>query len=109
MLRIGPATYYNAMPTIFGYFFIDGGFALTFIEAWLFGYICKRIYIVAKNGNVYFISVFILLFIQICNSSTRWFFYSPDYCLAMIYLRLIMTQTNDTGNIVIPHSLRGLE
>lgn len=105
VLRIGPATYYNAMPTIFGYFYIDGGFALTLIEAWLFGYICKRIYTLANNGNVYYISVFLLLFIQICSSSTRWFLYSPDYCLAIIYLRLIMTQTNETGNIVIPNSL----
>ena len=86
VLRIGPATYYNAMPTIFGYFYIDGGLIMVFIESLLFGYICKRLYIRSEAGNLLMSTFYILIFVQICNSSTRWFFYSPDYCLAFLYL-----------------------
>lgn len=93
VLRIGPATYYNAMPTIFGYFYIDGGFVLTFIEAWLFGYVCKRLYLRGKAGNLLMSAMYILIFIQICNSSTRWFFYSPDYCMAYLYLNTVIRKT----------------
>ena len=84
VLKIGPSSFYNAMPTIFGYFYIDGGFALVFIEAWLFGYICKRLYQRGKSGNVLMAAMYILVFAQICNSSTRCFFYLADYCLAFI-------------------------
>ena len=97
VLRIGPATYYNAMPTIFGYFYIDGGLALVFIEAWLFGYICKRVFLKAEHGNYLYISLFMLLFVQICTSSTRWFLYSPDFCLAMIYMRMIIRKVSMGG------------
>jgi len=90
VLRIGPSSFYNAMPTVFGYFYIDGGFALVFIEAWLFGYICKRLYQRGKSGNVLMAAMYILVFAQICNSSTRWFFYSADYCLAFIYLSTVI-------------------
>lgn len=90
ILRIGPSTYYNAMPTIFGYFYIDGGLALTFIEAWLFGYVCKRLYIRSSEGNLLFSAFYILAFVQICNASTRWFIYSSDYCLAFIYLFVVI-------------------
>lgn len=93
VLRIGPATYSNAMPTIFGYFYIDGGFALVFIEAWLFGYVCKRIYARGKTGNLLMEAMYILMFVQICNSSTRWFFYSAEYCLAYIYLNAVVKKT----------------
>lgn len=90
VLRIGPATFYNAMPTIFGYFYIDGGFVLVFIEAWLFGYICKRLYQRGKSGNLLMSAMYILIFAQICNSSTRWFFYSSDYCLAFFFLNVVI-------------------
>lgn len=93
VLRIGPATYYNAMPTIFGYFFIDGGYVLTFVEAWLFGYICKRLYQRGTGGNLLMSAMFILIFVQICNSSTRWFFYSSDYCLAFLYLNIVIRKS----------------
>lgn len=94
VLRIGPESYYNAMPTIFGYFYIDGGFVLLFIESFLFGYICKKVYDNATNGNLLFVGIFILIFIQICISSTRWAFYSPDFCLAVLYLKLIIKRKN---------------
>lgn len=97
VLRIGPATYYNAMPTIFGYFFIDGGFALVFIEAWLFGYFCKRLYLRSKSGNLLMSAMFILIFIQICNSSTRWFFYSSEYCMAYLYLNAVISKSLGGG------------
>lgn len=90
VLQIGSATYYNAMPTIFGYFFIDGGYVLVFVESWLFGYICKRLYLRGKSGNMLMSAMYILIFIQICNSSTRWFFYSSDYCLAYLYLNTVV-------------------
>lgn len=93
VLRIGPSTFYNAMPTIFGYFFIDGGFVLVFVEAWLFGYICKRIYQRGKSGNLLMSAMYILIFAQICNSSTRWFFYSADYCLAFFCLNIVIKRT----------------
>lgn len=89
VLRIGPSSFYNAMPTIFGYFYIDGGFVLVLVESWLFGYICKRLYQRGKSGNLLMNAMYILIFTQICNSSTRWFFYSADYCLAFIYLNLV--------------------
>lgn len=93
ILRIGPATYYNAMPTIFGYFLIDGGYILTFVEAWLFGYICRRLYQRGKGGNLLMSAMFILIFVQVCNSSTRWFFYSSDYCLAFLYLNTVIRKS----------------
>lgn len=89
-MLIGPYSYYNAMPTMFGYFFIDGGIILVFIESWLFGYVCKRLYIRAEKGNLLFVAFYILIFVQICNSSTRWFFYSSEFCLAFIYMRLVL-------------------
>lgn len=89
-LRIGPATFYNAMPTIFGYFYIDGGFILTFIEAVAFGYVCKRLYENARNGHLLFVAYYILIIVQICNSSTRWFIYSSDYVLSFFYLMLFI-------------------
>ena len=89
VLKIGENLYYNAMPTVFGYFYIDGGLVLTFIEAWIWGYICKRLYTRAENGNLLFTAVYILMFLQICNASTRWFLYSTGYCLAFIYMRLV--------------------
>ena len=93
VLRIGPAAYFNAMPTIFGYFYIDGGFILVFIEAWLFGSICKWLYKRSKEGNLLISAMYILIFVQICNSSTRWFFYSSEYCLAFLYLNLVIRKT----------------
>ena len=93
VLRIGPAAFYNAMPTIFGYFYIDGGLILTFVEAWLFGYICKRLYLRGKSGNLLMSAMYILIFIQICNASTRWFFYSPEYCMAFIYLIAVIRRS----------------
>ena len=35
-------------------------------------------------------AMYILIFIQICNSSTRWFFYSSDYCLAYLYMNTVV-------------------
>lgn len=96
VLRIGPSTYYNAIPTMFCYFYVDGGLLLVFAEAWFFGYICKRLYIRGKAGNLLMSCMFILIFVQICNASTRWFFYSPDYCMAYLYL-----------NTVVKKSIRG--
>lgn len=93
VLQIGNGTYYNAMPTVFGYFYIDGGFPLLIIEAWLFGYICKRLFARAKEGNLYYTAVFILMFIQICISSTRWFWYSAEFSMAVLYMRLLLTNT----------------
>ena len=93
VLQIGPNTYYNAMPTIFGYFYIDGGLILTFIEAWIFGYVCKRVFEKAMDGSLLNVAFYLLIFIQICNSSTRWFFYSPEFCLAFIFLRIIFKPT----------------
>lgn len=104
ILRIGPSTYYNAMPTIFGYFFIDGGYVLVFVEAWLFGYICKRLYVRSKTGNLLMSAMFILIFIQICNSSTRWFFYSPDYCMAYIYLNAVVKKSIGGGRAPSSHT-----
>lgn len=89
VLKIGENLYYNAMPTVFGYFYIDGGLILTFIEAWIWGYICKRLYKRAENGNLLFTAIYILMFLQICNASTRWFLYSTSYCLAFVYMRLV--------------------
>lgn len=93
-LLIGPSTYFNAMPTAFGYFFIDGGLILTFVESWIFGYACKRFYIKAKEGNLLYIGLFLLLFVQICNSSTRWFIYTSDFALAFIYMRFVLKKKN---------------
>ena len=107
ILRIGPSTYYNAMPTIFGYFFIDGGYVLVFVEAWLFGYLCKRLYTRGKSGNLLMSAMFILIFIQICNSSTRWFFYSPDYCMAYLYLRMVVKKSIG-GGVRTPSPYRNL-
>ena len=94
VLQIGPYLYYNAMPTVFGYFYIDGGLIFTFIEAWIWGYICRQLYKRADNGNLFFIALYILMFLQICNSSTRWFLYSTGYCLAFLYMRLIFNKRN---------------
>ena len=87
-LQIGPMSYYNAMPTVFGYFFIDGGYILTFIEAFIFGYICKRLFTESKKGKLMITVMYVLIFSQICNSSTRWFLYTPDFALAFIYIRI---------------------
>lgn len=99
VLQIGDYTYFNAMPTIFGYFFIDGGFAGVFIEAWFFGYFCKRLYIHAKQGNMLFVALYTLSFLQICNSSTRWFFYTTDYCFAFIFMRLFFCHSKKEGMV----------
>lgn len=90
VLRIGPYTFYNAMPTIFGYFYIDGGLFLVFIESVIFGYICKILYKISNKKNLLFSAYYIIIFLQICNSSTRWFFYATDYCLAFFYLRTVI-------------------
>ena len=95
-LMIGPNTYYNAMPTIFAYFYIDGGLISTFLESFIFGYISKRIYERANKKELMFVAFYCLIFIQICNASTRWFFYSPDYSLAYIYLYLIINKSKST-------------
>lgn len=92
VLKIGENLYYNAMPTVFGYFYIDGGLVLTFIEAWIWGYICKRLYTRAENGNMLFTAMYILMFLQICNASTRWFLYSTSYCLAFVYMRIVFNR-----------------
>lgn len=89
-LKIGPYTFYNAMPTIFGYFYIDGGLILVFIESLIFGYICKILYKFANKNNLFFSACYIIIFVQICNSSTRWFFYAIDYSLAFFYLRAVI-------------------
>ncbi|QPS26181.1 oligosaccharide repeat unit polymerase [Clostridium perfringens] len=105
VLKIGIYTFYNAMPTAFGYFYIDGGLIFTLLESLLFGYICKKIYLRALGGNLLFAAIYILLFVQICNMSTRWFFYSSDYCLAFLYIRFFMrkftkeNKTLDCNNI----------
>lgn len=96
-LRIGPSTYYNAMPTIFGYFYIDGGLFLTFIESWIFGYACKRMYERSQAGDILFVCMYILIFVQICNSSTRWFFYLPEFCLAFLYFKLFFISNNEVA------------
>ena len=94
VLRIGPDTYYNAMPTMFGYSFIDGSFFLVFIEAWLFGYMCKRFYTKATEGNLLYVAFYMLVFTQIWTSSQRWFFFSSDFCLAFLYMKAIMVKDN---------------
>lgn len=98
ILQIGPNSFYNAMPTVFGYFYIDGGFILLFVEAWLFGYICKRLYLHAIEGNIYFVAIYIMMFVQICTSSTRWLWYSADFCLAVLYMRLILNKKHINDN-----------
>jgi len=99
VMKIGPETYYNAMPTIFGYFYIDGGLWLTFVEAWLFGYICKRLYSRSDNGNLLYTTYYLMLFTQICNSSTRWFVYSSDFCLAFIYMLFVIRKTKNCRHV----------
>lgn len=86
ILPIGPGMYYNAMPTIFGYFFIDGGFLGVCIESFLFGYVCKMTFLEARSQNLLFCAFYALLFMQICDSSTRWFFFTPEFALAFLYL-----------------------
>ena len=85
-LAIGPSTYYNAMPTAFGYFFIDGGLIAVFIESLIFGYICNRTYRVAQTGDALVRGFYIMLFVQICMISTRWFFFTSDSALAFFFL-----------------------
>lgn len=92
ILKIGESLYFNAMPTVFGYSYIDGGLVLTFIEAWIWGYICRRFYKRASSGNLLFVAFYILMFMQICNASTRWFFYSTGYCLAYVYMRMVFKE-----------------
>lgn len=88
-LLIGPNSFYNAMPTIFGYFFIDGGYILTFIESWIFGYASKRSFIGATRKDKMFQTIYLLIFVQVCISSTRWMIYSPEFALAFLYVRLM--------------------
>lgn len=88
-LAIGPATFYNAMPTAFGYFFFDGSFIGVFFEALIFGYICNRTYRVAQSGNLLFVAFYIVIFVQICMISTRWFFFTPDSALVFFYLAFL--------------------
>lgn len=85
-LDIGPSTFYNAMPTVFGYFWIDGGLIAVFLESLLLGYICNRTYRIAQSDNQLFKAFYILLFVQICMVSTRWFFFTPDSLLSFAYL-----------------------
>lgn len=99
-LPIGLNTYYNAMPTIFGYFYIDGGLLLTFIEAGMFGYISKRIYENAECGHLLFVAYYILIIVQICNSSTRWFVYSSDYVLAFFYMLLFIRKKTNSEDLI---------
>lgn len=93
-LQIGPNSFYNAMPTIFGYFFIDGGYFSTFIEAWIFGYVAKRTFIGAVKNDDLFVISYLLVFVQVCISSTRWMIYSPEFALAFLYVRLICKRRN---------------
>ena len=90
VMRIGDNSYYNAIPTVFGYFYIDGGLFLTFVESLLFGYICKMTYMRVNEKNIVFIFFYILLYMQVCNMSTRWFFYTPDYALAFLYVYIFV-------------------
>ena len=96
-LRIG-RVWFNALPTIFGYFYIDGGLFLTAIESIIFGYICKRFYINTKNNNLYYILLYILIFLQICLSSCRWLFYSPDYMFAFFYMIFFLKRVKNVYN-----------
>jgi hypothetical protein len=82
--------YFNAMPTIFMYYYIDFGYIGVFIETYIFGRICYLAYRnICINENLLYVSFYILIFVQICVSSTRWFFYSSDFALAFIYIWLI--------------------
>ena len=86
-LQIGTAHNYNALTTIFGYFYIDGKLPMVLVESLIFGVICKWTLTDAKRtGNIVWIAAYLILCTQILNSSTKWFFYSMDYCLSFIYL-----------------------
>ena len=98
LLQIGNGTYYNAMPTIFGYFYIDGKLVLTALESFLFGCACKRQYIKTVNSDILSITWYVLLFVQICVSSTRWFFFSGDYILSFLVLFLFMKKRKELGS-----------
>lgn len=84
--------HYNALPTAFGYFYFDGGYVLTFVFSVIFAYVCRSVYINAKNGNLLHQMFYIMLFVQLCNFSTRWKFYGVDFCLAFVYMRMIVTK-----------------
>lgn len=81
--------YYNALPTAFGYFYIDAGFVGTFFFSFIFGLICKKIYDRSAN-NLLLRCFYIFLFVQILNTSTRWLYFLPSYCLVFIYLLIIV-------------------
>lgn len=87
-LAISAVATLNALPTVFGYFYVDGKLTAVIIESFLFGYLCKKIYSRSARGNTIYFAAYLLLVTQILNTSTKWFFYQSDYCFAFLYLFL---------------------
>ncbi len=100
-LAISAVATLNALPTVFGYFYVDGKMAAVIIESFLFGYLCKKIYYRSVKGNTIYFAAYLLLVTQILNTSTKWFFYQSDYCFAFLYLFLFFrrVEVNDEKNV----------
>ena len=100
-LAISAVATLNALPTVFGYFYVDGKMTAVIIESFLFGYICKKIYSRSTRNNTIYFAAYLLLVTQILNTSTKWFFYQSDYCFAFLYLFLFFRRKefNDEKNV----------
>lgn len=86
-LRIGEGVYFNAFPTMFFSFFLDGGYILVSLYSILFSVISWKLYNLSNFTKYSYLSgTFALFSIQIINSSIKWLFFSPSFALSLIYL-----------------------
>lgn len=99
-IKIGNNVFYNALPTIFMYFYIDAGLIGVVIGSMIFSITCIYIYLKMKvKKDILWFAIYLLIIIQLTNTSTRWFFYTSSYFLSFIYLRLFFFRTKVKGDV----------
>lgn len=89
-IKVGPNLYFNAFISIFGYFYIDGGYVGVFLEAALLNMIGTKFY---KSMNIrkcdwLSVTFYILYIVLLFNASTRWFMYSASFALVFLYAKI---------------------
>ena len=86
-VAIGSSVYYNAMPTMFMYFYMDFGLMGVFLESVLLGSISIKVFRkMVRQMDWLSIGQYLLISVLLLNSSERWFLYNPGFALTFVYL-----------------------
>ncbi len=90
---------FNAFVSIFYFFYIDFRMIGVVVGSFIYGIFCNISEGLAKKGNPYKISLYLLIAQSVIKSFGRWEFYLVPYCLAFVFLRMCFKKSKKCEEI----------